>query len=255
VNRNDGHVTHRNTSWWLSGWSTGWNALDSAFESMGETGSEHGLRSGVRSCRQTTRRSLAGGCDTSNAASDEAQRALDAGLSRRNGERLPATAGLLPVRVIKVDSDHRSRVGSAIRDFLEVKTVTQRIRAYPEENPCPIRSRKIPSCAGTEWPVARSFPTENVLLIRWSQVRIPHCLPRITRKLTNSRSWAFCVLSASENVLSLPVCIIIGNPSERLGLNPTHRPPPRPKIDRTRPPLQHLQKIVSHNQARPDLPI
>jgi putative DNA primase/helicase len=49
VNRNDGHVTHQNTSWSLSGWSTGWNALDCAFESMGETGAEHGLRFGRKS--------------------------------------------------------------------------------------------------------------------------------------------------------------------------------------------------------------
>ncbi len=31
------------------------------------------------------------------------------------------------------------------------------------------------------------------LLIRWSQVRIPHGLPRIPKKPTNLRLWAFCI--------------------------------------------------------------
>jgi hypothetical protein len=42
----------------------------------------------------------------------------------------------------------------------------------------------------------RQYVLLQALLIRWSQVRIPHGLPRINRKPTNFGSWAFCVLAA-----------------------------------------------------------
>lgn len=51
----------------------------------------------------------------------------------------------------------------------------------------------LPDAVGAGLELRRQSPG---LLIRWSQVRIPHGLPRLPRKPTNFSSWAFLFLVA-----------------------------------------------------------
>jgi len=61
------------------------------------------------------------------------------------------------------------------------------------------------------------------LLIRWSQVRIPHGLPRIIKEAHEFTFVGFFVsgrsLVASKTVRSLPVRINIEKPSQKASLN------------------------------------